>query len=124
MRFVPIKLIESQSLLALHRARQGFIKERTAQANQIRGILTEFGIVIPQGIRNIEQFLPRILEDAENELTVSCRQLLLRLGGHLRTLRQQADDIEAEIERWHRHNETSRKLAVMVQASGSSLSDG
>ena len=45
MRFVPVKLIESQNLLALHRARQGFIKERTAQVNQIRGFLVEFGIV-------------------------------------------------------------------------------
>ena len=50
MRFVPIKTAEQQTVLALHRARQGFVKARTAQANQIRGLLSEFGIVIPQGI--------------------------------------------------------------------------
>ena len=47
MRFVPIKNIERQAVLALHRVRQGFVKARTAQANQIRGLLAEFGLVIP-----------------------------------------------------------------------------
>src|SRR5689334_6750090 len=58
MRFVPVKTMESQSLLSLHRARQGFIKARTAQANQIRGLLMEFGIIIPQGIGHIERCMP------------------------------------------------------------------
>ena len=49
MRFVPVKNIEQQSVLALHRVRQGFVKARTAQANQIRGLLSEFGLVIPPG---------------------------------------------------------------------------
>ena len=47
MRFVPIKNVEQQSVLALHRVRQGFVKARTAQANQIRGLLAEFGLIIP-----------------------------------------------------------------------------
>ncbi len=45
MRFVPVKTAEQQAVLALHRSRQSFIKQRTAQANQIRGLLAEFGIV-------------------------------------------------------------------------------
>ena len=48
MRFVPIKSVEQQAVLAVHRARQGFVKARTAQANQIRGLLAEFGLVIPR----------------------------------------------------------------------------
>jgi transposase len=47
MRFVPVKNIEQQAVLSLHRARQGFVKARTAQANQIRGLLAEYGIAIP-----------------------------------------------------------------------------
>ena len=43
MRFVPIKTVEQQAVLSVHRVRQGFVKARTAQANQIRGLLTEFG---------------------------------------------------------------------------------
>jgi transposase len=49
MRFVPIKSIEQQAILPVHRVRQGFVKARTAQANQIRGLLGEFGLTIPQG---------------------------------------------------------------------------
>ena len=44
MRFVPIKTMEQQAVLSVHRVRQGFVKARTAQANQIRGLLTEFGL--------------------------------------------------------------------------------
>lgn len=59
MRFVPVKSVEQQAVLAVHRARQGFVVERTAQANQIRGLLYEMGIVIPKGIRHLDQHLPR-----------------------------------------------------------------
>ena len=63
MRFVAIKTVEQQAILSVHRARQGFVKARTAQGNQIRGLLAEFGIVIPQGIRSITKQMPEILED-------------------------------------------------------------
>ena len=66
MRLVPIKPPEQQAVLALHRARQGFVKARTTQANQIRGLLTEYGLVIPQGIGQIAKRLPVVLEDGEN----------------------------------------------------------
>ncbi len=52
MRFVPIKSAEQQSVLSLHTAREAFVHARTAQANQIRGLLIEFGLVIPIGIRD------------------------------------------------------------------------
>ena len=63
MRFVPVKSGEHRGILALHRARQGFVKARTARANQIRWLLAEYGIVIPQGISDIARRLPGILED-------------------------------------------------------------
>ena len=73
----------------MHRARQGFVKARTAQANQIRGLLAEFGIVIAQGIGHIAERLPGILEDGENGLPGSFRQLMQRLGDHLKELDRQ-----------------------------------
>lgn len=79
MRFVSIKNVEQQAILSMHRARQGFVKARTAQANQIRGLLSEFGIVIPQGIQSIGKRIPDILEDAENGLPGTMRRLLERL---------------------------------------------
>lgn len=113
MRFVPVKDEEQQAVLALHRARQGFVKTRTAQANQIRGLLAEYGIVLPQGIGHIARRLPEILEDGESDLPVMFRRLLHRLGEQLRTLEQQLAALEAEIQAWHRQNEASRRLAAV-----------
>lgn len=110
MRFVPIKTAEQQSVLSLHRARQGFVKARTAQANQIRGLLSEYGLVIPQGIGHIAKRLPEILEDGENGLPGQFRGLLERLGENLKEMDRQVGELEREIKVWHRENEASRKL--------------
>ena len=110
MRFVPIKNTEQQALLGLHRARQGFVTERTAQANQIRGLLSEFGLVMPVGIRCIESKLPQILEDAENGLSGASRALFARLFEHFRALDRQVDELEREINAWHRENLASQRL--------------
>ena len=111
MRFVAIKNGNQQAVLALHRARQGFVKARTAQVNQIRGFLTEFGIVIPQGIGHLNKRLPEILEDGENDLPDTLRQLLARLMAHFRILDQQVTDLEKQITLWHRGDEDSCRLA-------------
>lgn len=111
MRFVPIKNAEQQAILALHRGRQGFVKARTAQANQIRGLLAEYGLTIPQGISHIAKRIPEILEDGENGLPGIFRQLIDRLGMHLKELDRQVDELEAQIQIWHRENVSSRKLA-------------
>jgi transposase len=113
MRFVPIKNIEQQAVLSLHRARQGFVKARTAQANQIRGMLVEYGITLPQGICHVVQRLPGILANQEAELPATFLQLLQRLGEHLRELDRQVVELEQQIQRWHRENEASRKLAAI-----------
>jgi len=111
MRFVPIKCIESQALLALHRARQGFIRARVAQTNQIRGFLAEFGIIIPQGPWNIEPRMGGILEDAENGLPGTLRELLLQLAAHIRYLHDQEKVLDGQIKRWHEGNEASSRIA-------------
>ena len=105
-----IKNIEQQSVLALHRVRQGFVKARTAQANQIRGLLSEFGIVIPQGIAHLAKRVPELIEDASNELTGAFRLLVQRLMDQLKALDQQVGEMEAQIKAWHGQNEASRKL--------------
>jgi transposase len=111
MRFVPIKNGEQQAVLALHRARQGFVKARTAQANQIRGLLAEYGIVVPQGISHIAKRVPILLEDADNDLPGAFRQLLQRLVEHLKQIDRQVGELEGQIQLWHRENEASCKLA-------------
>ncbi len=111
MRFVSIKTIEQQAILSVHRARQGFVKARTAQANQIRGLLSEFGIVIPQGIHSVMKQIPEILEDGENDLPGTFRHLIARLADNLKEMDSQVDALEKQINLWHRQNEASRKLA-------------
>lgn len=111
MRFVAIKNVEQQAILSVHRARQGFVKARTAQGNQIRGLLSEFGIVIPQGIGAITKQVPEILEDGENGLPGAMRNLIERLTENLKEMDRQVKELEAQIQKWHRENEASRKLA-------------
>jgi len=113
MRFVPIKNNEQQAVLSLHRARQGFVKARTAQANQIRGLLMEYGINIPQGISHITKRIPELLEDEDNELPGVFRQLLQRLGDHLKELDRQVTELDTQIQAWHKESEVSKKLACI-----------
>jgi transposase len=114
MRFVAVKTAPMQAVLALHRARQGFVRARTAQANQIRGLLAEFGIVIPKGIGHIAKRLPEILEDGENALPGMMRELLERLGENRKDMDRQVGELERQIKLWHRENEASRKLEAIA----------
>ena len=70
MRFVPIKTAEQQALLALHRV-QGYVKTRTAYANQMRGLLAEYGIVIKQGITHLYTHVHPICRKRRPPLTAS-----------------------------------------------------
>ena len=110
MHFVPIKSVEQQAVLALHRVRQGFVRARTAQGNQIRGLLGEFGLIMPKGIVNVAKRVPVLLEDAGEELPALFGQLIERLTDHLKELDRQADELETQIKAWHRSSELSRKL--------------
>jgi transposase len=110
MPAVPIKNASQQAILSVHRARQGFVKARTAQANQIRGLLAEYGITIAQGIGHIRKRVPEILEDGENDLPGSFRLLIERLADHLKELDRQVGELEVQIQHWHRDNSASKKL--------------
>ena len=79
MHFVAIKSEEQQSVLMVHRARTLVVANRTAQVNQIRGLLGEFGLVVPKGVARLRRELPGILEDAENGLPALAREVLAGL---------------------------------------------
>jgi len=98
MRFVPVKHVEQQSVLALHQARQCMVKARTAQANQIRGLLAEFGLVLPQGITHLYQRVPLLLEQAKEKLPGLFRQLVQQLLAHLKILDRQVNEMEIRIQ--------------------------
>lgn len=111
MRFVPIKSIEQQDIQLLHRIRSGLLKERTALANRIRGLLTEYGIVIPKGINKLRQQLPDVLEDGENQLTYQARLVFAELQQQLIQLDQQVTDYDQKIQNVYRASPRCRRLA-------------
>ncbi|CDH20682.1 transposase (fragment) [Xenorhabdus bovienii str. kraussei Quebec] len=109
MRFVSIKTAEQQSLLSIYRARSGFVKARTAQINQIRGLLTEFGIVLPQGSVAINRHVPELLEDADNTLTMPFRRLLSSLYENVKQLSEHIETLEAALNEQFRQDALCKK---------------
>ena len=97
MRFVSIKTVEQQDIQATHRIRSGLIEQRTAKANQIRGLVSEYGLVAPKELLSLRRAIPCWLEDAENGLTLRFRHLLDGLWGDLRTLDERVRELDSEI---------------------------
>ncbi len=110
MRFVAVKTVGQQSLLALHTSRSGFVKARTALSNQIRALLSEFGVVLPKGFSALFTRVPEALEDAANELTSIVRELAQRLLDHIKDLDELIKKLELQIRQWARADETVRRI--------------
>lgn len=112
MRFVPIKTKESQGLLALHRARSLLVRQRTATVNSVRGLLGEFGLVAPKGIRRLVD-LRRGMEEADTDvLPEEARAAVAVLFEHLDALTEKIAKVEHEILAWHKASEESQRLAT------------
>lgn len=86
MRFVPQKSVAQQDLQCLHRVRSRLVANRTQLINQIRGLLAEYGIVLPQHPGQVRRGLPTVLEDASNQLTGFGRELFSDLYEELAQL--------------------------------------
>ncbi len=106
MRFVPVKSEEQQALLSLHRVRQGFIEERTATINRIRGLLAEFGIVIAQRAPGLR----REALQAAAELPSLARQAIDDLHEHLRRLDERIAGYDRQLEAQARLSEPAQRL--------------
>ena len=113
MRGVPVKSIPQQDVQALHRIRERQLTARTAFINQIRGLLTEYGIVIPQRASQVRHKLPMVLEDAENGLTATAREWLHALAEELQALNQRIAATDQQIERVFEADEACQRLAQL-----------
>ncbi|SAI74247.1 Transposase IS116/IS110/IS902 family [Bordetella ansorpii] len=111
MRFVAIKSIDQQTVLSMHRAREGFVKARTATGNQIRGLLAEFGLILPAGLSNLGPRVPALLEQAADRVGPALIQLIDQLMDHLKLLDARVKELEKMIANWHRHDPVSQRLA-------------
>jgi transposase len=99
MRFVAIKNKEQQDVQSIHKVRARLVKEKTALANQIRGLLHEYGLVIPQGISYVRSELPLILEDGTNGLTPYGRDLFKDLYEQLKNMIFKVEQYDLKIEK-------------------------
>lgn len=113
MRFVPVKSSEQQDLQSIHRIRSQLVARRTAQANQIRGLLMEYGLVLPKGISHIRKNIPALLEEAENGLTDLFRALLHDLYNEIIHIDERVHLLEQELEKMSVDNEDCQRLLTI-----------
>ena len=106
MRFVPVKEEHQQIILTLHRTRQGFIEERTALYNRLRGLISEFGIVLPQKVTGLRRALGPHLEDLPGYANRCVGDLL----GHADRLDELIADYDLAIAQAAREDARSRRL--------------
>jgi transposase len=110
MRFVPIKTEEQLDPQALHRVRERWVMRRTAVVNQIRSLLLERGLTMPKGRSHVDALLPRILEDAELNLSCSFRVRLAQLQVELNQLTGRIEQMDAVIQQMAKENEDCQRL--------------
>ena len=113
MRFVAIKSTEEQDIQALHRLRQQRVKECTALDSQIRGLVGEYGISIPQGKAAFKRRIPEILEDADNGLSDRFRRLLREAWYQFQELEAHLQTYDQELARVVRESEACRRLQTI-----------
>ena len=113
MRFVGIKTPAQQDIQALHRLRARCVQARTGLCNQVRGLLGEYGLVLPKGINSVRRGVPELLEDAENGLSEVFRRLLAQSYQQLQELDAHIDRYTQEVARHSQQSEACRRLQTL-----------
>ena len=114
MRYIPVKSVEQQSMLCVHRLREGLKEDRTACINRIRGLLAEFGLVFPKGPRELQAVLSNVLEDAGNELGTLARLTLQRAQAQWRELDEHLAWCDERIDAHGRQNPDVQRAATLT----------
>lgn len=109
MRFVPVKSAEQQAILSLHRVRQGYVEQRTATINRIRGLLADFGIVLPQRAAEVRRAAVVLAE----QLPILAREAITDLRAHLTHLDARIAHYEQELTSLNRVCEPARRIMTM-----------
>jgi transposase len=111
VKFVPVKTLEQQGTLALHSVRSLLVKQQTMLANAVRGLATEFGLTVPQGISRLGDLMALVDEDAS--LPERARRAVKALFDHCTALAESIGTCEAEIVTHARSDGTARRLATI-----------
>ena len=110
MRFVTPKTVAQQDMQALHRIRSALVKDRTAKANQIRGLVGERGIVAPEGINKLRSALPQWCECVDSELSMAFRFQLRALYEDLKRLDERVAELDKQIAQQVKEDPVARRL--------------
>ena len=97
IRFVAVKTVEQQDIQSLTRIKDLLIKHQTALINQLRGLLAEYGLVMPKTRAALCHAIPYFLEDAENELSLVSRSFINRQYGNLKHTIEQIEAVKQEL---------------------------
>ena len=111
IKFVPIKTVEQQAVLALHAARSLLVKQQTMLASALRGLAAEFGLTAPKGMRKLEELIA--LVSTNESLPAAGRQAMAELHAHGLVVADRLAALEAEITRHARQDATARRLATI-----------
>ena len=114
MHFVPVKSIEQQSMLCVHRLREGFKADRVACINRIRGLLAEFGLVFAQGPAALEAVLTDTLQDAGNEMNTLSRLCVQQAQAQWRELDVHITWCDERIAAHAKDNADVKKAATLM----------
>ena len=114
MHFVPVKSIEQQSMLCVHRLREGLKADRTACINRVRGLLAEFGLVFAQSPAALEAVLTDTLEDASNEMNTLARLVVQQAQAQWRELDAHIAWCDACIGAHAKDNADVKKAATLM----------
>jgi len=110
---VPVKSPAALAMQALHRARQGYIRRRTAVGNQMRGLLLEHGVALAQGEMAISQLVPRILADVTQPLPDLLHELIAELLGEWSQLGERVNVLTGRLETAAKESEIARRLMTV-----------
>lgn len=108
MRFVPIKDVAQQAVLTVHRARQLLVAERTALVNQTRGLLADYGLIVPTGIGALRRLWPTLLEAPD--LPPLAREVFTDLADRLRAVDARITTYDRRVEQLARQTEPAQRL--------------
>lgn len=107
---IRVQSVDEQAMQSMERARNLALTHQIAQSNHIRGLLSEFGIILPQGLTSLREGIPFVLEDAQNGLPDRFRAVLLRLWEHLLVQIDHLDDLTKQLEIAIKDNDVCQKL--------------
>jgi transposase len=113
MRFVPVKTIDQQAVLMLHRARALLVGQRTALICALRSHMAELGVVAPTGPRNIAPLLAILADPSDGRLPALARLALEPLSRQIGELQGEIERLDLRLLDWHRASEVSRRLATI-----------